>query len=223
MFHSNFMDLPNWLPLASLLGLSGPIDGQRGHDIVNAYSLALSSGRLNIQTPAALAIDATTARTNGSWNKLSFIATRLQRVTDAVSVYGSLNGQFASKNLDSSEKMDLGGMNGVRAYPQGEARADKGYLLTLEARLLLPRFSSNMPGQMHLVGFVDHGNVTINQQPWAPGVNNRTLNAGGVGLTWSEPGNFLVRTYYARKLGNETALSAPDKSGRLWLQAVKYF
>lgn len=190
---------------------------------VSAYSLALSSGRLNIQTPAALAIDATTARTNGSWNKLSFIATRLQRVTDSVSVYGSLNGQFASKNLDSSEKMDLGGMNGVRAYPQGEARADKGYLLTLEARLLLPRFSSNMPGQMHLVGFVDHGNVTINQQPWAPGVNNRTLNAGGVGLTWSEPGNFLVRTYYARKLGNETALSAPDKSGRLWLQAVKYF
>jgi predicted dienelactone hydrolase len=40
MFHSNFMDLPNWFPLASQLGLSGPIDGQRAHRIINAYSLA---------------------------------------------------------------------------------------------------------------------------------------------------------------------------------------
>jgi len=114
-------------------------------------------------------------------------------------------------------------MNGVRAYPQGEAAADQGYLLTLEARLLLPRFSTNMPGQMHLIGFVDHGGVTINKQPWAPGNNQRTLSAAGVGLTWSDPGNFLVRMYYARKLGHETALSAPDKSGRFWIQAVKYF
>ncbi len=40
MFHSNFTDIPNWTPLASQLGLSGPIDGHRAHDIVNAYSLA---------------------------------------------------------------------------------------------------------------------------------------------------------------------------------------
>lgn len=40
MFHSNFTDIPSWTPIASLLGVSGPIDSQRGHDIVNAYSLA---------------------------------------------------------------------------------------------------------------------------------------------------------------------------------------
>jgi predicted dienelactone hydrolase len=40
MFHSNFMDVPNWFPLASRVGLTGPIDGERGHKIVNAYSLA---------------------------------------------------------------------------------------------------------------------------------------------------------------------------------------
>jgi predicted dienelactone hydrolase len=40
MFHSNFMDVPNWFPLASLVGLSGPINGRRGHDIVNAYTVA---------------------------------------------------------------------------------------------------------------------------------------------------------------------------------------
>ena len=38
-FHGNFMDVPNWTPLASWLNLAGPIDGQRAHDIINAYSL----------------------------------------------------------------------------------------------------------------------------------------------------------------------------------------
>ena len=49
------------------------------------------------------------------------------------------------------------------------------------------------------------------------------LSGAGVGLTWSDTNNFLVRAYYARKLGNDLATSAPDKSGRFWIQAVKYF
>ena len=39
MFHLNFTDMPLWTPLAPLLGLAGPINGPRAHDIVNAYSL----------------------------------------------------------------------------------------------------------------------------------------------------------------------------------------
>ena len=39
----------------------------------------------------------------------------------------------------------------------------------------------------------------------------------------SDPGNFMLRAYYARKLGSEMAISAPDKSGRFWIQGVKYF
>jgi hemolysin activation/secretion protein len=190
---------------------------------VNAYALSLSAGKLDIQTPAALAADAASAQSNGGYGKLGFNVMRLQRVTDTVSLYGAISGQMASKNLDSSEKMELGGMNGVRAYPQGEAPADQGYLVTLEARLLLPRFPENLPGQVHLIGFVDHGSVTVNKKPWAAGQNHRTLSAAGVGLTWSETDNFMVRAYYARKIGSETATSAPDKSGRFWIQAVKYF
>lgn len=190
---------------------------------ISAYSLTWSAGDLDIQTPAALAADAASARTNGSYNKLGFTATRLQRVTNLVSLYGSISGQVASKNLDSSEKMDLGGMNGVRAYPQGEASGDQGYLVNLEARLLLAKLSERVPGQVHLIGFVDAGSVTIHKNPWAAGNNHRNLGAYGVGASWGEPGNFLVRTYYARKLGNEAAISAPDKSGRFWIQAIKYF
>jgi hemolysin activation/secretion protein len=190
---------------------------------VSSYSLALSAGELDLQTPAVRLQDAATAQSNGNYNKLGFSAMRLQRVTDSISLYAAINGQLASKNLDSSEKMELGGMYGVRAYPEGETFADQGYIVNLEARLQLPKFSEKMPGQMQLIGFVDSGTVTINKNPWAAGSNHRTLSGAGVGINWSESNNFMVRAYYARKLGNEVATSAPDRSGRFWIQLVKYF
>ena len=189
---------------------------------VSTFSLGLSAGTLDIQTPAALAADAVSARTQGSYSKLAFAASRLQQVTEDLSLFAGISGQAASKNLDPSEKMSLGGMDGVRAYPQGESFGDQGYLVNLEARLLLPNAES-LPGRAHLIGFVDAGSVTINKNPWAAGANKRSLGAYGVGFTWSDPGNFLLRTYYARKLGNDAATSAPDKSGRFWIQGVKYF
>ncbi|HBP65030.1 MAG TPA: carboxylic ester hydrolase [Desulfosporosinus sp.] len=53
MFHANLMDIPYWSPLASPLGITGPIDGQRAHSIINAYSLAFFNRHLKGQ-PAAL-------------------------------------------------------------------------------------------------------------------------------------------------------------------------
>jgi predicted dienelactone hydrolase len=40
MFHVNFTDAPLWSPITSLLGLTGPVDGRRMWNIVNAYSVA---------------------------------------------------------------------------------------------------------------------------------------------------------------------------------------
>lgn len=190
---------------------------------MSTFMLSLSTGSLDIQTPVALAADAASARTNGSYNKLWFNATRRQAVTDTFSLHAALTGQLASKNLDPSEKMVLGGIDGIRAYPQGEAFGDQGYLVSLEARLLLASLSGHVPGAVHVLGFVDAGRITIDRNPWYPGENTRTLSGTGVGITWDEPDNFAVRMYYARKLGNEAAISAPDKSGRFWIQAVKYF
>ena len=192
---------------------------------LTSYSLTGTAGNIDIQTPSMRAFDAATAQSNGHFTKLGFSAMRLQSVTDTVSLYAGINGQLASKNLDVSEKMELGGINGVRAYPVGEAYGDQGYLLTLEARYLLPRFSEQFPGQLQLVGFVDTGSVTLNKNPgaWATGDNRRTLSGAGIGLNWSAYNNFVVRTSYARKLGSGIATSAPDKSGRFWIQAVKYF
>jgi hemolysin activation/secretion protein len=176
---------------------------------VTNHSLALSAGN----------IDGDNAVTNGYFNKLGFSLSRLQRLTDMVSLSVAANGQFASKPMDSSEQMELGGMYGVRAYPEGEAYGDEGYVLNLEARLQLPKYSEQLPGQIQLIGFIDTGSVSAHGEAGT----RRTLNGAGIGFNWSDTNNFTLRAYYAFKLGDEKATSSPDESGRFWIQGVKYF
>jgi hemolysin activation/secretion protein len=208
---------------AATASLYGDHHDSVGGGGVSSYSLSYTVGDIDIETADVRAFDALTARTDGRYRKLGFSATRLQRVTGALSLYAAVNGQLASKNLDVSERIALGGIGGVRAYPEGEAYGDQGYVVNLEARLQLPALPASMPGQMQLIGFVDSGTVTRNKNPWTAGDNRTTLSGAGIGLSWADNNNFVVRTYYAHKLGNGMATSAPDKGGRFWIQAVKYF
>lgn len=201
----------------------GDLRDSLGGGGASTYAVSLSTGQIDIKTPAALAADAAGPRTNGHFSKLAFNANRLQNLSGPFALFVGINGQVASKNLDVSEQMALGGMNAVRAYPEGEAFADQGYVLTVEGRMLLPRWAEGMPGQMQAVAFVDTGSVRLRTNPFAAAPNARTLSAAGIGLVWSENNNFMVRTYYARKIGTESAMSAPDKSGRFWIQGIKYF
>ena len=50
MFHVNLTDIPYFSPLFSGLGIAGPIDGQRAHGIINAYSLAFFDRHLKGQS-----------------------------------------------------------------------------------------------------------------------------------------------------------------------------
>jgi hemolysin activation/secretion protein len=189
---------------------------------LNSYSLAWSTGTIDIRTPLALQRDADTARSDGRYNKLAFALSRVQRANESLTLSASLSGQMASKNLDVSEKMELGGMYGVRAYPEGEAYADEGLLLTLEARQQL-RLPDSATSQVHLAVFVDAGTVKLHHKPWLAENQRRHLSGAGVGVYWTRSRDFSVKAFYAHKLGHEDALSAPDKSGRIWVQAVKYF
>lgn len=211
--HDLFLPVADKTAQVLTASLRGDRRDRLGHGGVTGYSLAWSTGNIN---------PALSEQTRGHFNKLAFSASRLQGVTPSVSLYAGINGQVAFNNLDVSEKMELGGMYGVRAYPPGEAYADQGYVLTFEARLLLPT-ANLLPGQVQLIGFVDTGSVTLHKHPGTTGDNRRTLSGAGVGLNWSLAPDFLVRASYARQLGNDMATSAPDKSGRFWIQAVKYF
>ncbi|HZG10364.1 MAG TPA: ShlB/FhaC/HecB family hemolysin secretion/activation protein [Allosphingosinicella sp.] len=208
---------------AGTLGLSGDSRDTLAGGGWNAASLGWTLGHLNLDTPLERAIDAATARSQGRYNKVQFTAARLQTLSGPLSLYGSLRGQLAFDNLDSSEKMQLGGAYGVRAYPEGEAYGDEGYLATLEARLLLSRWTGSLPGQIQLIGFADVGEVRYANDPWFTGSNHTTRSGIGAGLTWAGSHGLVARTSYATRLGDQPVTSGPDKSGRFWFQISKLF
>ena len=117
------------------LGLAGSRQDAFWGGGLTAFDMALTSGNLSMDA-SSLARDAAvgSAHSNGTFSKLVYSLSRQQRVSENYSVLLALSGQQASKNLNSSEKFSLGGANGVRAYPQGEASGDEGMLLNLEAR-----------------------------------------------------------------------------------------
>lgn len=205
------------------LGLRGDSRDGFGGGGWNAASLSWTSGELDILDPFERAADATTARTQGGFSKLQYAVSRLQTVSGPLSVYGSLRGQVASNNLDASEKMELGGAYAVRAYPEGEAYGDQGYVATVEARLALDQWTRPLPGRFQLIGFVDTGEVEFAHDPWFPGPNRARRSGYGAGQVWSGPQDLLVRATYARRLGDQVVTSGPDSTGRAWFQIVKLF
>jgi len=182
---------------------------------VNSFALAWSQGSLNIDGQLNQTIDDLTAGTQGRFHKLNPSLVRLQRLTDRFSLYAQLQGQWADGNLDSSEKISLGGAYGVRAYPQGEASGDQGWLANLELRYALT-------DAWQLSTFVDHGEVRLNKDTWSTGENHRSLSAAGVGARWAAYG-WQVNAVSAWKLGNADPQSDVDRSPRVWVQVVKFF
>ena len=102
---------------------------------------------------------------------------RLQSINNSTQVALTLNGQQAGKNLDSSEKFSLGGISGVRAYPQGEASGDEGLKATLELR---HSYSANW----QIAAFYDAGTVKTNKNPFgvAGAANSKSLSGAGFGI-----------------------------------------
>ncbi len=201
------------------LALSG--DARDASGGITVFYLNHSGGRVNIEKPEARAADDASARTHGHYRKWTLNLLRLQSLGENTSAYVSFSGQAASKNLDSSEKFVLGGAQGVRAYPQGEASGDAGYVATAELRHSL-RVGA-LPGVLQPFVFVDTGSVKINEQPFIAGSNRRHLSGGGVGVTWTKAADFQVKVTLATRLGNKPATSDTDRHTRGWVQVIKHF
>jgi hemolysin activation/secretion protein len=177
---------------------------------VSQFSTEWSNGRLSLRSAEDRQLDALSAGTNGHFNSLHATLARLQKLVGRWSLYGRLQGQYADGNLDSSEKMGLGGAYGVRAYPQGEAVGDQGWLGTLELRYALTP-------QWQLQAFVDHGEMRLNKERWDDGDNNRSLSAAGFGSNWST-GAWQLGAVLAWKVGGEDPQSDRDRTPRMWAQ-----
>lgn len=200
--------------------LGGDVRDVLAANSVVVWNVSATAGRLSIDEPGARAADAATAMTQGAYRKYSLALLYLQALDRDWTVYASLRAQRAGKNLDSSEKFSLGGPQGVRAYPVGEAAGDEGELATLEVRYALAPWLGATPS---VVLFADWGHVRINDTPFTAGANSRSLGAAGPGLTLAKAGDFSVRAYWAARTGGQAATADADRRSRIWLQAAKFF
>lgn len=182
---------------------------------VNSFALGWSQGSLTLDGAQAQRTDDATAGTRGRFHKLNPSLVRLQRLSDRFSLYTQLQGQWADGNLDSSEKLYLGGAYGVRAYPQGEASGDQGWLANVELRYALTE-------AWQLSTFVDHGEVRLNKDAWTSDDNHRSLSGAGFGALWAAHG-WQVNAVAAWKLGNAEAESDVERTPRVWAQVVRAF
>lgn len=203
------------------LGLSGNHLDSFGGGGSNVYSIGTSMGDLDIRSGVERAIDRATARSDGRYAKLQAGVAREQNIAGPFSLYLAARAQIASKNLDSSEKIELGGPYAVRAYPEGEAYGDEGYVATAEARVRLPQFA--LPGRLQFIGFVDVGAIRFAKDAWFGGPNVARRSGAGAGLNWNAPNNFLLQMTYAHKLGGRSSTLYDDGNGRFWFRVAKLF
>lgn len=201
--------LDNWT-----VGINGDRTDAFGGGGTNSFALSYTSGKLGLDATSQT-IDAATAQSNGRFGKTGVSFQRLQRLTATTNFYFSYAGQWADKNLDSAEKFTLGGVTGVRAYPQGEASGDEGRLVTAEVRW---RASE----RWQLQGFYDDGQMNTNRNPWIAGNNARHLSGAGIGATFNTD-KVSVNMSVAWRTGTGSPTSDTDRAPRAWLQAVRYF
>ena len=208
------------------LGLLGNLVDTLGGGGTNNGSLALTRGELDLAGSPNQVADAASTRTEGGFNKLRYSFSRLQVLSNAWSLYLSYSGQWADKNLDSSEKFYLGGANGVRAYPSNEAGGAMGQLINLELR-------RNLSNGISLSGFYDFGEVAMNRYnnfTGAPTQNEILLRGAGLALSWQVYPNVNLKGTWAQRMGdnpNRTA-NGNDQDGshffdRFWLYASVTF
>jgi hemolysin activation/secretion protein len=214
-----------WLRAASA-SLYGNLFDAIGAGGSNTASLTFEQGLLDLAGSPNETADAMATDAAGAFHKLSFALSRLQALTKSLGLYVSASGQVTDRNLDSSEKLYLGGSNGVRAYPVNEGGGSDGLMLNFEARARLPMgFAAT--------GFFDWGDVRVNERNDIAGSaspNTIELKGAGVSASWVARFGLSVRITVAHRIGSnpDPTSTGTDQDGslimnRIWAQVSMPF
>lgn len=187
---------------------------------INTWSLAWTRGRVGFDVAEAQLADAASARTEGWFSKTNLNFSRLQRWGERGTLHVSWAGQWANTNLDSSQKMSVGGPYSVRAYDVSALSGDAGYRGSIELRYDL---GATGGGRLQALAFWDGAYLKVNQRPWTTGTNSATFSGAGVGLDWSGLNQWRARAYLASPLGTAPVLVKAPDAMRMWTEVAYRF
>lgn len=165
------------------------------------WGVIATIGNVDIKDAAQATQDSTTAKTEGSYQKLSFNISRLQDLSiwENTNWIVSAYGQLASKNLNSSEQLYLGGPYAVRAYPVSQGGGSEGAILSSEVQHFI---SENwLAGAFVDVGVIEqYKNLYSNWAGQTHADNLYTLAATGLSLKYTYK-NFSLTGTGAYRVG----------------------
>ena len=170
------------------------------------------------------------ARIDGEFTSLLAGAQRLQALPGNWSVMAEVDGQYSGDNLDTSERMSLGGPNAVRAYRPSEALGDSGLIGRSELRYNLSEAVADVGwiGRLEVFGLLDGGVTQLNADPDVAGQEDEisfTRSAWGAGVRLSRADQYYIDFTVANRLGDqESNVDQPDDDEtQFWAQAVYWF
>ncbi|WOJ96963.1 ShlB/FhaC/HecB family hemolysin secretion/activation protein [Congregibacter brevis] len=217
--------------------IAGDSDGDRWPNGTTYYSLGVTAGSVDIQGGEAFkAFDEANVGTDGSFTRVNFQVSRLQHVGGNWSTNVSLSGQWASANLDSSQKFFIGGPFSVPGYPTGEASGDHG--ANLHTDLRRDFYALPWGGAFQASVFYTAGWAQLFDQTWEgwegdnPLIKNDiVLQSWGLSATQTWESGLILRGSIGRQLGDNDARNpntgeatdGSDSDYRAWIQAIYYF
>ena len=222
------------------------ISGNRSDEFlengITYFSAALTVGNLKLDNQDFKTTDDLLYQTAGSFTKINFSLSRLQNLVGALSSKISVDGQWANKNLDTSEKYFLGGPYGVGGYPVGTVAGD--HAAVFYADLRYDFYDMPWGGDFQLNTYYTYGWTKIFDDPSAliqtyPGFaqyeedNEVKLQSVGLGFsqTWSDTavlrvmvgkqvGDKVLREYFDPK---DKDYDKSDSDYRGWVNLIYYF
>lgn len=180
------------------------------------FDAALESGHLT-QNEYGVFDDPDGLQLGGQFSKLSGNLEYTQKIREGLAASLKSSVQLASRHLDSSEQMTLGGSQGVRGYGLGLASVDQGAL----ASLALTQDISALRG-LSVAALYDIARGQISKQP-VIGDNTFTVQSAGLGLNYQYNKKFLASVSYSRRLGDTPEGQAVARQGQTWFNAVLTF
>ena len=204
----------------STLTLSGDLTDDWLGGGQNTASLSAVAGNLSFDDAVEAAADASGLIKQGNFNKLGFYFNRLQTLNRSNRLALTLQGQHALRNLDSSQKMSLGGPNLLRAFDVSALSGDSVSATTLEWQRDLPL---PWPGQWQSLLFWEQGRVRVNDRPVSNGANIATLEGAGIGMRWSGPDQWRSTLYLGSSIGPVSSMVGGSRALQAWLEISKGF
>ena len=204
----------------TILSFSGDLRDQWIFGGMSYLNMSLTSGHLGFDDLHAQSLDLQAGKTQGGFTKINVTFNKLQQITENTLLYGLFSGQWAYDNLDSSQKMVVGGPNSVRAYDVSVLSGDTVQLVTMELR---KSFQSSF-GVWQAVAFYDAAHLAINHHSWTTSKNDANLQGVGLGLNWQNEALWSAHVSVATPVGSESNLLSKSSMGsRAWAEIRKDF